>query len=238
MTFEDEDEIDFPWPERGDKLFAPAGDWENNACVNYFDSELAYVEGYYLGGDRLVAYVEATKRDQDFLVYPITYLYRHYLELSFKRIRRMGFRLLDWELDAKAEHRLLVLWADCRTAIKEVWPKDADGPDVKAFETCIREFAQMDPNGTAFRYPLAMNGEASLPEDLQHINLRQLRDVMRKLHGMIDGTDTGFHEFLQNKWDSEEEYRSIEAEMRAEMEADYRSEMAAEYAEEMRYNAE
>ncbi len=96
----------------------------------------------------------------------------------------------------------------------------------------------MDPNGTAFRYPVAMNGTDSLPKDLRYINLRQLRDVMRKLHGMIDGTDTGLDEYLQNKWDSQEEYRDIQAEMRAEMEADCRSEMAAEYAEEMRYYGE
>ena len=48
---------------------------------------------------------------------------------------------------------------------------------------------------------------------------------MRKLHSMIGGTDTGLYEYLQNNWDSEEEYRAVQAEMRAKMTSEYADEM-------------
>ncbi len=129
MTVDDEDEMEFSWPKKGDKLFAPGDDWENNACVNHLDSELAYVEGYYLGGDKLIEYVLATKRDQDFLVYPITFVYRHYLELSFKRIRRMGFRLLD---GTSTPRRITDSWCSGPTAGR---PSRRSGPRLLTVRT-------------------------------------------------------------------------------------------------------
>jgi hypothetical protein len=60
-------------------------DWKNNACLRNGD-EYAYREGYRKGAQILVRAVEETQSDQDFLVYPIVFLYRHHIELALKRV--------------------------------------------------------------------------------------------------------------------------------------------------------
>ena len=131
------DEYELPWPETGHKLFAPRDDGWHSACLNYLGcDEPASIEGYYLGANRLVAYVQQTQRDQDFLVYPITFLYRHFLELSFKRIRRMGFRLLHWEYEVKADHRRSSCFGT--TAGR---PSEKSGLGMLTARTCWRSIA-------------------------------------------------------------------------------------------------
>src|ERR1019366_2025154 len=58
-------------------------------------------------------------RDQDFLVYPIIFLYRHHVELMLKRIIRQVPSLIDGRLSEKQrehleKHRLDLLWEDLR----------------------------------------------------------------------------------------------------------------------------
>lgn len=75
-----------PPPLKGDKLFrGDLRDWKNNACLRNGD-EYAYREGYRRGAQILVRAVEETQSDQDFLVYPIVFLYRHHIELALKRV--------------------------------------------------------------------------------------------------------------------------------------------------------
>ncbi len=44
------------------------------------------MEGYRRGARLLVEHVDEHARDQDFLVYPIMFLYRHHIELALKNI--------------------------------------------------------------------------------------------------------------------------------------------------------
>lgn len=75
-----------PPPRKGDKLFrGDLRDWKNNACLRN-GNEYAYREGYRRGAQILVRAVEETQSDQDFLVYPIVFLYRHHIELALKRV--------------------------------------------------------------------------------------------------------------------------------------------------------
>ncbi|CAI2535191.1 Uncharacterised protein [Serratia ficaria] len=47
------------------ELFASAGDWHNNACLNYMsDHGTAYTEGYRRAADILISHIDETARDQ------------------------------------------------------------------------------------------------------------------------------------------------------------------------------
>jgi hypothetical protein len=100
-----------PPPRKGDKLFrGDLRDWNNNACLRGGD-EYAYSEGYRRGAQLLVQEVGETARDQDFLVYPIVFLYRHHIELALKRIIRQVPYLIERPLtklenDHLDKHRL------------------------------------------------------------------------------------------------------------------------------------
>ncbi len=113
-----------PWPRKGDVLFAEATDWWHNACVGWSREEwFGYAEGYKRSGDVLVQHVIDTQSDQDFLVYPIIFLYRHALEIALKHILVKGFQLLDKEQPLPKQHRLAQLWQPCRQILEEVWPE-------------------------------------------------------------------------------------------------------------------
>jgi hypothetical protein len=71
-----------PWPKKGQTLFCSAKDGWNNACLNWgFDNLETICTGYLRGADLLVDHAIATRRNQDLLVYPIIFQYRHYIEL-------------------------------------------------------------------------------------------------------------------------------------------------------------
>ena len=74
-------------PRKSDQLFrSDLRDWMNNACLNVMGSgdAYAYKAGYRRGAEVLIGYVGEIARDQDFLVYPIIFLYRHHIELMLK----------------------------------------------------------------------------------------------------------------------------------------------------------
>jgi len=109
-----------PRPGIEDELFGSGPDWHNNACLG-MPGGFAYIAGYLRAGDVLAQHVETTHHDQDFLVYPMMFVYRHYLELRLKDLRKDCFELLDREVDPKLNHALGVLWKDCRGALDELW---------------------------------------------------------------------------------------------------------------------
>jgi hypothetical protein len=111
-----------PRPRKGDQLFrGDLPDWHNNACIDVYGhlGHLPYTEGYRRGADILVQHVVNQRRDQDFLVFPIIFLYRHHLELALKRIIRRSPRLLYRDLTQEEKshldkHRLDLLWQDLK----------------------------------------------------------------------------------------------------------------------------
>ena len=86
-----------PRPPKTATLLGPGQPWKMNACLNISgDITHGYIEGYRKGAERLVEWVEVELTDQDYLVYPILFLYRHHLELRLKEIlgllRSVGLR--------------------------------------------------------------------------------------------------------------------------------------------------
>jgi hypothetical protein len=93
-------------PRNGDQLFrGDLRDWMNNACLNVMGNgdAFAYKAGYRRGAEVLIEYVGESGRDQDFLVYPIIFLYRHHIELMLKRIIRRAPYLIAASLSEKVK---------------------------------------------------------------------------------------------------------------------------------------
>lgn len=95
-------------------LLASDSDWHNNACLNYMpDHGTAYTEGYRRAADILINHIDESGRDQDFLVYPVLFLYRHHLELLIKQIIGLALALAedpDKHQYKKDDHNLNNLW--------------------------------------------------------------------------------------------------------------------------------
>lgn len=105
-------------------LLASGHDWQNNACLNYLpDHGTAYTEGYRRAADILINHIDDTGRDQDFLVYPVLFLYRHHLELLIKQVIGLALALTedpDQYPYKKDNHNLNTLWSHAQKLILAV----------------------------------------------------------------------------------------------------------------------
>jgi hypothetical protein len=218
-----------PPPRKGDKLFrGDLRDWKNNACLRDGD-ECAYREGYRRGAQLLVQAVGETGRDQDLLVYPIVFLYRHHIELALKRIIRQAPYLIERSLtklenDHLGQHRLDWLWQDFKpmaAAISKAagWD-ELPAEDVGGIDDYIRQLFEIDPRSYSLRYAHSKTGDPSLPKELTHINLRHFGELMERLSNYLEGLEAGSSHLVDLK-------QEMEAEMNdqmAEYYDDYREE--------------
>jgi hypothetical protein len=133
----------------------------------------------------LVAQLETAHRHHDLLVYPIVYLYRHYLELAIKGLIRQAQNLLGDPVEVPARHTLVELWAMCSALLERVAPGDSL-EEQRQIGRLLREFAAVDPTSTAFRYPVDNRGNRSLP-GIRQINIPNVRDVIGKIAVILDG---------------------------------------------------
>ncbi|PZQ13958.1 hypothetical protein [Pseudoxanthomonas winnipegensis] len=196
------------------ELFESDGpDWHNRAQLDWQRGKwTGYVLGYKEAADRLVQGINQGQHGQDYLVFPILFLYRHWLEVSIKELILRCQRLSGIERPikkkglnkrqdtiARAEgHDLAGLWAYLLQITPRVYAQ-FDSEIVAGISRAIAGFSRHDPIGDAARYPLTMQGDFTLA-DLKSINLRGLADDMRL-------AQEGLYQ-LEGIFDYEEESRS------------------------------
>jgi hypothetical protein len=205
----------YPWPQKGDDPFALDSAWRDNASLNFFGRDQPwtfYAEGYKLAGDASVAYAEVTGRHQDKLVYPTLFNYRQYIELSLKGIIFDARLLLDESGGAPNGHVLMRLWDTARPLLFRIAPAVDDLDNVGR---CIKRFDAIDPTSQGFRYPVATDGRPILPEDLNSINLGQVRDVVERLDAFFGAAEMQIDVMLDYKSDA----LAVEYDMQNEIES-------------------
>jgi hypothetical protein len=184
-----------PWPAKGESLFREDADWSHNAFLNLGGKGWgSYATGYKQAADILVKRFLEDWQGMDVLVFPITFLYRHCLELRLKELIIAGQQLLHQPVDFRDEHCLLALWRPCRKILVEIWSNEpcATWNNV---ESLLKEFDRYDPGGMSFRYPVTTikkGRQPTLPK-LDRVGIRNLHDAMQRLasffEGHIDGVD-------------------------------------------------
>ena len=189
-------------------LLASDSDWHNNACLNYMsDHGTAYTEGYRRAADILIRHIDETARDQDFLVYPVVFLYRHHIELQIKQVTGLARRLLgdiDTHGGDKVTHNLNSLWEVARRLILQA--DDTLGPShFRRVSDVVRALNESDLRATGFRYAHTAEGGPSL-EGIHYINTRRFGEQMAAASDDLDGIDTGLRYLL----DLENEMRGHE----------------------------
>jgi hypothetical protein len=175
-------------PSAEDVLFQSAvGGWDNASLHYGPDVWLPYILGYKEAADRLVAQVETEHRHHDLLVFPIVYLYRHYLELAIKGLIRQAHDLLGDAVEVPATHTVVELWTTCSALLERVSPGDSL-EEQRQIGRLLREFAAVDPTLTAFRYPVDKKGNLSL-QGIEQINIPNVRDVIGKIALILEGAE-------------------------------------------------
>jgi hypothetical protein len=138
------------------------------------------------------------------MIYPIMYLYRHYLEIQLKNIISLTNKALERSsilhcsvVETKKfteNHKLLNLYKECfdkiRVFAEEIGDQDIlnEERDFAEFKKVIEEFEKYDKSSTSFRYPLKRNGEANLSE-LDLLNVKNVYDIINKSTETFDGIE-------------------------------------------------
>jgi hypothetical protein len=197
-------------PNAEDQLFDDGGkDWWNKALINhglYGDRWSVYATGYKDAADIVVEQVKATQRHQDFLVYPIMFLYRQSLELTIKNLIRRAWLLLDEdETDDLAQHDIQKYWTLCQALLDRVSPGDST-EQLDHIGRLINDFCKHDPLSFAFRYPVSKPQKKTKERTptlagLKEINLRNVKDVMDKIAGLLGGAEAQIDYYLDLKAD-------------------------------------
>jgi hypothetical protein len=188
LAFEDILKSEFRWPTEGDVAFVKSIQPVDNAIIeeDEFARLVFMLEGYKRIADLAVVHSAVHKSDRDFLIYPIIFNYRHFLELSLKyQLATHGPTV--GEVSNWKSHNLEKLWdffqnmLDCYGALHP----DEARPVVKQV---ILEFAKIDPKSDTYRYPVDQNGHP-LPISFADVDLENLSDVMNAVAGYFNGCD-------------------------------------------------
>lgn len=142
-----------------------------------------YKHGYKLAADMLCRKA-LDEYPVHTLIFPIVFLYRHYIELSLKEVVLDASRFITDVSPTDPKHDLGTLWENARGILPVVWP-GAQPAQIDAVEACITEISEHDPRAMAFRYPLDTKGNPHL-EKLDSIDLQNLMEVMDRIGNFLD----------------------------------------------------
>lgn len=164
-----------------------SGSWEYNACLNFgTNQDYGYIEGYRRSADILVNYIQNKMRDQDILIYPIVFLYRHHIELRLKELIKKGCDLLDDDSQlGKLDHDIEVLWIKCRKILEKICPESKK--DLQRIGKIIKQFHEIDPNSFNFRYLTDKKGKRSINPELKSINIKEFSNSLREAVDLLEG---------------------------------------------------
>jgi hypothetical protein len=189
-------------PEKGDNLCEGDPDVHLNAYISHWNKDFhTYAKGYKDAADFLVQGIINEPRTFNFqineLVFPVVFLYTHYIELRLKdiillsnRLNKKSPRLPD---ALQKGHEIDKLWSHAKPLIKAV-SLEISRVGLEDVENGIRELVAVDPTGMAFRYPKDKKGNFHHP-GLAVIDLKHLKETMQKMD-VLDG----YSESLEILW--------------------------------------
>ncbi len=188
------------WPSDfvGQKLFLQGEDWQYNAMLNWshFRADL-YAFAYKDAADGLVEAIANRKVPLDSGIYPLLFLYRHSLELLFKLMLAMVRDLTGKEAKNYDKHSLKPLWSELRHQLKELGLEHSDANAI-AVHQFILQLDEVDPDSMAFRYATTRAGKDHL-QDITHINIIHLRDVLNSVFVWLNGTYNWIGEMVPDR---------------------------------------
>ncbi len=207
---------EFRWPKKGDNPFkVKDGDRMSPAWISLGwlasmqPNETIYAEAFKKAGDKLVDALcqKKNRMPSDIYFMPITYLYRHSLEIQLKEIIQLGLRLDLIEKNEKVSetlgnHVLHKLWNNARRVIEAFWPRsslpDDAKEDVDHAEKIILEFHKIDMTGQNMRYPRDKKGNHSLKGAPEAVELTQIKNVFKGLYNFLGGCGSGLYDAIDN----------------------------------------
>lgn len=180
---------EFPLPESEDKLFKEANtDYRFNAMIQSgMNKFVLFSEAYKLSAKKLFEQLDGSATNANFIVYPLIFVNRQFLELRLKEIISGLNFVIDHKFEFPNGHDLLFLWNRYLNLVTKVGPNQAPEKDVLInTENLIKEFNDIDPRSFSFRYPVDTTTDRKPSLTITNIDLENFQLTMEKLYNVLD----------------------------------------------------
>ena len=150
---------------------------------SYFSSNLRYyAEGYYRAANILINELKSDRENPaNILVYPICFLYRHYIEIALKGIIDQHIKLRHME-KSEDNHDIMRLFKIVTKLRKD---HDISGFPKKITQI-MKDFYEIDRTSQSFRYPFDKKKRFFFNEH-GVFDLETLKENMVKVEGELFG---------------------------------------------------
>jgi hypothetical protein len=184
----DEDQI--VYPKQGDTLIDQtqprvlftdwfAGDWH------------AFPFAYKAAADALVGILEADRGNHtlvpdDKYVFPILYLYRHFVEIQLKSCLVQLDNFTRQKIGKFKSHDLLKLWSHIKDNLHHLTHSQVNLGGIAVLDQLIIELSDLDDKSTSFRYPGEHSQTTRLPRSISMDNLKCVMTAIENSLRLID----------------------------------------------------
>lgn len=184
-----------PWPDDTSHVFVPGEPsrrvaWIPNSAAQWH----CYAHGYKEAAERL--YESWLSISDDNLIFPLVFLYRHYVELRLKELLQSSEQLLGLPQGWQSDHDIAKLWSHLESYLVEIFPDESE-IDLQNSARLLRELAEGDPFSFHFRYPESKKGKEHL-KDLERLDVVSFVDAIRKLSAFLDGASMAISVYQDN----------------------------------------
>ena len=127
---------------------------DRNAVLNMMNdnSWCIYTAGFKRSVEILLENVKSTY-EVNTVIFPILFLYRHYVELSLKEVIGYGRYLDGNSKTPTGGHNLEILWKEARAYIESHISEMTNAEELNRIEILINEIHSIDPSSEGSRYP-------------------------------------------------------------------------------------
>ncbi len=191
-------------PKTSDELLKPDADLQNNAILSPHISMNSLALAYSFACDAVIQKAIEHDVEQDFLIYPILFLFRQYLELRLKQIILLGNKLCKSNEKFPTNHDLNVLWSETKKVIKSEWSK-SQNQEIAAVEKHIKKIMDIDKDSMAFRYGMDKKFQKLIKKG-EIINLKNFGKTKETITNFLEGCSEGLSAHLEAKREMEAEY--------------------------------
>lgn len=170
---------------KSDNLFKEESFSSPSAWIaNPADKKIIYSEGYKNAALLMMQKCRESESSNNILVYPLVFLFRHFLELRLKELIVVSKELANPDIKLEMNHNIMKLWNQFKMQLLTIEPKTTDEEELKNIERLLNEYHQIDSNSQSFRYPTDKNDTPSL--NLNTIDLENFSNVMEKIMEFFD----------------------------------------------------
>ena len=161
-------------------LFRGGHPWQLNACIGKNGGPYNlndYCLGYFDAARVLVQATTEGNTSVDLAVYPITYNFRHAIELGLKYLADLLPAIWNETVIYKPTHKLLDVWQLVRPyLLRDPAFNDSSDP-ILSVDEVLADIIEFDPDAEVFRFPKDRGGRLHL-QDVVCINIAVLGEAL------------------------------------------------------------